>query len=190
VNFAKKDVVQAAHLARVDRAVQGIGQWQPIDVLHHTLSRRRLDPSTFQALQTLLASGGLRVGQRLAAAIRARREHLLLTTRAFGEKAGLSAGEVEAIERCGVDLSPSDLVRLSNALQVDLVWFIENDPSAFSGQARGAFDLDNDLPDAHEGLELLQAFASIADPEARKAVLELAHKLAQREIPGGEPNDE
>jgi transcriptional regulator with XRE-family HTH domain len=184
VIFAKKNADRVAHLARMRRAGQATGPWQFFDVSRHTLSRRRLDHPTFQALQTLLASGGLHVSDELASAIRSRRTHEGLTASALADKAGTSLGQVEAIERGGVDLSPSELVRMAGALNVDLVWFIENEPTALAGRKRGGpFDLDGDLADAREGLELMHAFASIADPKARRAVLELALKFARHDVP-------
>lgn len=142
---------------------------------HH----RRLDFAKFQALQTLIADGALRVSAALAGAIEARRAELGDEAARLARQAGFDEDELARIEVGGVDVSAPRLVRLAEALDVDLVWFIENEP-AFADRATPdvALGFDAITMDAREGLVLMQAFAAIRDPKARKAVLDLAERLA------------
>jgi transcriptional regulator with XRE-family HTH domain len=155
------------------------------------LRNRRLDPETFQALQVLMANGALRIGEGLGAAIAERRKELAISPATLAARLDLAPGDVAAMEDGGVELSASRLVQLADALGVDLVWFIEREPSFLAGRMQGGpFDIDATFPATEEGLELMRAFAAIADPQARKAVLDLALRFAQREPPNGDPSDD
>jgi transcriptional regulator with XRE-family HTH domain len=152
------------------------------------LPNRRLDQATFQALQALMARGQLHVSEGLARAIRERRIELGASVRALADYFEAGADELEGIERGECSVSAGTLVRLAQALQVDLVWFIEREPSFFAGRAEGGpFEVDGMLLDAKEGLALIRAFASIRDPREREAVLELARRYASDDGPEGDP---
>jgi len=141
------------------------------------LRHRRLDLPTFRALQALMASGGLRVSGGLAAAIRAQRNESGVSPETIAEQLNLGERDVEAIE--GVALSASQLVGLAHALGVDLVWFIEHEPSLLTGRGAGEpLDAEGGMPDPREGLDLMMAFTAIKDPQARQAVLALAQRFA------------
>lgn len=142
---------------------------------HH----RRRDFGKFQRLQALIADGTLRVSDALAAAVRARRSELGDEAAPLARQAGLDADELARFERGGCEISAPKLVRLAEALGVDLMWFVENEP-AFADRATPdvALGFDAITMDAREGLALMQAFAAIRDPKARKAVLDLAERLA------------
>jgi transcriptional regulator with XRE-family HTH domain len=152
------------------------------------LSNRRLDQATFQALQALIAHGQLRVSETLGVAIRKRREALDLSIKDIAERCSAEVMEIRDIESGACSLSAPMLVQVAQALEVDLVWFIEQEPSFFSKtKAARAPAEQGKLLGAQEGLELIQAFAAIKDPAARKAVLDLAQKFASDERPENEP---
>ena len=152
------------------------------------MPHRRLDQATFQALQALIARGHLRVSEDLARAIRERREEIGASVEALAQHFNVTADEIGEIEQGACEISAPTLVKLSQALQVDLVWFVERDPSFFSTtMSTKPFDVGGALLDAKEGLELFQAFAAIKDPEARKAVLELAQNFASEDRPDDSP---
>ena len=143
------------------------------------MTNRRLDPATFQALQALVSRGQMRVGLALARAIRERRELLGKSVRALADHFHFGEDALAEIEEGGRAVPAATLVKLSQALDVDLVWFIEREPSFFAGpEGGGPFEVEGALLDAKQGLELLQAFAAIKDPAAREKVLELAQKFA------------
>jgi transcriptional regulator with XRE-family HTH domain len=143
------------------------------------VTQRRLDPATFQALQALMARGKMQVGEALARAIRERRAELGASVKALAEHYEVDADAFEEIEQGGATIAAPTLVRLAQALDVDLVWFIEREPSFFAGTAQGGpFDAAPIHPDAREGLDLLRFFAQIKDRGARAKVLELARRYA------------
>jgi transcriptional regulator with XRE-family HTH domain len=147
------------------------------------LTKRRLDPATFQALQALVARGSLTVGARLAQAIRERRAEVGVSAAALAEHFGISNEDFEEIEAGGAISAPM-LVELARALDVDLVWFIEREPSFLAGGDQGGpFDIDGVTLDAKEGLALLRAFSSIKDPAVRQKIVDLAQHFAE----GGKP---
>ena len=142
-----------------------------------------------------MGRGTLCVSGQLARAIRARREQIGASAEMLAQHFGVGADGAVDIEQ-GRELSAPTLVKLARALEVDLVWFVEQDPQLL-GEAKVArpfkagdvvFEIGEVAKDAAEGLELMRAFASIKDPDARKAVLKLAQKLAtseQQEDDGG-----
>lgn len=148
---------------------------------HH----RRLDFAKFQRLQALIADGVLQVSDALAGAVRARRAELGRDAARLAREAGLGDDELARYARGACEISATKLVRLAEALDVDLVWFIENEP-AFADRATPdvALGFDAIAMDAREGLALMQAFAAIRDPKARRAVLDLAERLAGDEEDG------
>ena len=141
------------------------------------MTNRRLDPATFQALQALIGRDRLVVSDELAAAIAKRRTEIARPALALAEHFAVDdAGAVEA----GSALTAGDLVQIARALDVDLVWFIENEPSFVERiDALNALDTPDIGIDAHEGLALLRAFADIKDPVARQKVLDLALHFAK-----------
>lgn len=148
-----------------------------VEALHGGLhvANRRLDPATFQALQALIAHGGLRVGARLARAIRDRRREVGATAAHF---ANHGIDDIDALEREGAAISAPMLVNLAGSLDVDLVWFIEREPAMLNQHPSGTLDVNGVRLGTDEGLELLRAFAAIRDEDARKKVLELAQAFA------------
>ena len=153
------------------------------------MANRRLDPATFQALQALMARGKMQVGEALARAIRERRIERGASVKALAEHFDVDADAFEEIEQGGCVISAPTLVNLARALDVDLVWFIEREPSFFAGTDRGGpFDAASDLLVAREGLELLRAFATIKDKGARAKVLELARRFAEQDDAGDAPD--
>jgi transcriptional regulator with XRE-family HTH domain len=148
------------------------------------LNNRRLDQATFQALQALIAHGQLRVSDRLARAVRQRREALDLSVKDIAEACGIELMEVRDIENGSCTMSAPMLVQLARAIEVDLVWFIEQEPGLFSSVTRGrAPEKPDPLAESKEGLELVRAFQAIKDPAARKAVLRLAQTFAENGTP-------
>ncbi|MBP6013264.1 MAG: hypothetical protein KBA31_13645 [Alphaproteobacteria bacterium] len=139
------------------------------------MTNRRLDPATFQALQALIAHGGLRVGECLARAIRERRQEIGVTAARF---ANHGIDDIDAVAREGATISAPMLVNLAGALDVDLVWFIEREPAMLNQRPADTLDVNGVLLGTDEGLELLRAFAAIRDEDARKKVLELAQHFA------------
>ena len=150
---------------------------QPTWVLT-TLSNRRLDPGTFQALQALIARGTLTVGAKLAEAIATRRAELARPDKALTERFAIDHdAEVDELA-AGDTLSAAALVKLAQALDVDLVWFLEREPSLLAGSRRAnPFDIADIAVDARESLELLRAFTAIKDPAARKQLVELTRRF-------------
>lgn len=143
------------------------------------MTNRRLDPATFQALQTLVSRGQMRVGKGLAGAIRERREQLGKSVRALADHFQVDDDVLAEIEEGGRTIPAATLVKLAQALDVDLVWFIEREPSFFAGpEGGGPFEVEGALLEAKQGLELLQAFTAIKDPAARETVLRLAQTFA------------
>ena len=143
------------------------------------MTNRRLDTATFQALQALVSRGQMRVGAELARAIRERRELLGKSASALAEHFQVGEDQIAGIEEGGGSIPAATLVKLARAIDVDLVWFIEREPTFFAGPAGGGpFEVDGALLDAKQGLDLLQAFAAIKDPSAREKVLKLAQKFA------------
>lgn len=153
------------------------------------MTHRRLDQATFQALQALIGRGTLRVSAELARAIRARREEIGASAATVAHHFGAGADQIEEIEGGGCEISAPMLVRLARVLEVDLVWFVERDPSLLTQAtparpldvSQVAFKIGEVALDAAEGLDLMRAFLAIKDPEARKAVLDLARRLAASE---------
>ena len=143
------------------------------------MTNRRLDPATFQALQALVARGQMRVGEGLAHAIRERRAELGTSVRALADHFQVDADALADIEQGGGTIPAATLVKLAQALDVDLVWFIEREPTFFAGpEGGGPFEVEGALLDAKQGLELLQAFVAIKNPAAREKILKLAKKFA------------
>ena len=141
-----------------------------------------------------MGRGNLRVSGELARAIRARREEIGVSADTLAKHFGVGSDAVHDVEE-GRELPAATLVKLARALEVDLVWFVEQDPGLL-GEAKLAqpfkvgdvvFEIGGIAHEAAEGLELMRAFASIKDPEARKAVLKLAQKLAKNKEDGEEP---
>ncbi len=134
-----------------------------------------------------MGRGALRLSGELARAIRSRREEIGASAETLARHFGVGADGFDIEE--GRELSAAMLVKLARALEVDLVWFVEQDPQLL-GEARLArpfkvgdvvFEIGEVAKDAAEGLELMRAFASIKDPEARKAVLKLAQQFANED---------
>jgi transcriptional regulator with XRE-family HTH domain len=143
------------------------------------LTNRRLDPATFQALQALVSRGQMRVGPALASAIRERRELLGKSVRALADHFQVGEDTLAEIEEGESSIPAATLVKLAQALEVDLVWFIEREPTFFAGpEGGGPFEVEGALLEAKQGLALLQAFAAIKHPAAREKVLKLAQKFA------------
>lgn len=148
------------------------------------MTHRRLDQATFQALQALIGQGTLRVSMELARAIRARREETGASADHLAQHFGVSADHVAEIEDGDCEISAATLVKLARAIDVDLVWFVEQDPSILSAsRASRPFVVGPADHNASEGLELMRAFLSIKDPDARKAVLKLARQFAEDDAP-------
>ena len=63
---------------------------------------------------------------------------------------------------------------MAQALKVDLVWFVEHEPSLLTAHVPTAAL----FAQPEEGLELMAAFASIKDPDARAKVMQLAKRFA------------
>jgi transcriptional regulator with XRE-family HTH domain len=151
---------------------------QQIGVLT-ALNNRRLDPATFLALQALIARGKLTVGAKLAEAIAKRWAELGRPDKTLAERFAIDEGADVDELAAGDTLTAAALVKLAQALDVDLVWFIEQEPSLLAGSARAnPFDIADIAVDARESLELLRAFTAIKDPAARKMVLDLARHFA------------
>ena len=140
-----------------------------------------------------MGRGALHVSAGLARAIRTRRREIGASAPSLAEHFGVAADQLEEIEGGVCEISAATLVRLARALQVDLVWFVEQDPSLLAQAAttprfdvsQVAFKIGEVAHDAAAGLELMRAFLAIKDPAARKAVVDLAQKLA-----AGEPEDD
>jgi transcriptional regulator with XRE-family HTH domain len=96
------------------------------------LTNRRLDPATFQALQALVSRGQMRVGPALASAIRERRELLGKSVRALADHFQVGEDTLAEIEEGESSIPAATLVKLAQALEVDLVWFIEREPTFFA----------------------------------------------------------
>ena len=155
------------------------------------MTNRRLDPATFQALQALMARGHLRIGERLARDIRERRAELGTSVRALADLFQVDADALADIEQGGSTIPAATLVKLAQALDVDLVWFIEREPTFFAGpEGGGPFEIDGSLLEAKQGLALLQAFAAIKDAGAREKVLELAQRFAADSESKSDESDE
>lgn len=126
-----------------------------------------------------MSRGAIHVGETLANAIRARRAELGASTQALADQFEVEADAIAGIESGDGMIAAPTLVKLARALEVDLVWFIEREPSLLR-DVPVACDLDAGatLLDAKEGLALLQAFAAIKDRAARETILKLAQQFA------------
>lgn len=143
------------------------------------MTNRRLDPATFQALQALVSRGHMRVGPRLARDIRERRESRNRTLQALAGDCDIELEAMTQIEAGAATIPAATLVKLAQALDVDLVWFIEREPTIFAGpEGGGPFEVEGSLIEGKQGLALLRAFAAIKDAGAREKVLKLAQSFA------------
>jgi transcriptional regulator with XRE-family HTH domain len=108
------------------------------------------------------------VGTRL----RVRRKQLGFSQSELGEHLGVTFQQVQKYERGSNRISASMLVRAAEKLEMTVAELV--------GQAEGAV-ADGEVLSmlASSGaLELLRAFASVEDPRARTAVLELVRSIA------------
>ena len=133
------------------------------------MTNRRLDTATFQALQALVSRGQMRVGEGLASAKGERREHLGKSRRVLADHFQVGEDALAEIKQGGGTIPAATLVKLAKALDVDLVWFIERDPTFFAvGEGSVPFERGQRRSRPAKSLELLQASPQSETSAARE----------------------
>ncbi len=117
--------------------------------------------------------------------VRLRRMLLGMSQEKLGECLGLTFQQVQKYEKGANRIGASRLFELARILGVNIQYFFEE----LSGQADGANpgapgfaentgdDYIIEFLNSREGIELNRAYLRIADPKARRAILELVRSL-------------
>lgn len=108
----------------------------------------------------------IEIGQRIRRARAVRR----VTQESLAEKLGISSQQLQKYESGGNRISASRLVQVAKCLDVSTADLLA-DPSPGRNHAA---DPPPGHPTAAELIELVQCFGSIANPEARAKILEMA----------------
>ena len=126
----------------------------------------------------------IHVGSR----VRLQRMLLGISQEKLGEQLGLTFQQVQKYEKGVNRIGASRLFDLSRVLNVPIDFFYEDAPgreprgtTATGFAERGADSYMFEFLNTREGLELNRAFARIADPKSRRAVLDLVRALGGEE---------
>lgn len=110
----------------------------------------------------------------IGARIRARRKSLGLSQAQLAAAIGVSFQQVQKYERATNRVSGSTLVAVAARLGVTVAWLVGEE-----GEATPTDEVFRALA-LRGALEMLEAYAAIADPRVRTAVLELARGMGHR----------
>lgn len=122
--------------------------------------------------------------KRVGEMLRERRINLGLSQQKLAEKVGVTFQQVQKYERGVNRVSASRLQQLSNALEVSVGYFFDNDnvtgkkAIGFGEKSQKDFTPKNST--AEEVKALLVAFDAIKDAKIRKQILEMAKSLAHK----------
>ena len=126
--------------------------------------------------------------------VRLQRMLLGVSQERLGERLGLTFQQIQKYEKGVNRIGASRLFDLAQVLGVPIQFFYDDAPdgdrraAAAPGMAeRPADGYIFDFLNTREGLELNRAFARIADPKSRRAILDLVRKLAGDDGPGEQP---
>jgi transcriptional regulator with XRE-family HTH domain len=117
--------------------------------------------------------------------VRLQRMLLGISQEKLGEKLGLTFQQVQKYEKGVNRIGASRLFDLAQVLRVPVQFFYDDAPvgesrtagvEGFAERADDSYIFD--FLNSREGLELNRAFARIADPKARRAILDLVRTLA------------
>ena len=131
--------------------------------------------------------------------VRLQRMLLGVSQERLGERLGLTFQQIQKYEKGVNRIGASRLFDLAQVLGVPIQFFYDDAPdgnhraAAAPGMAdRPADGYIFDFLNTREGLELNRAFARIADPKSRRAILDLVRKLAGDNGPGEQsvPDDD
>jgi transcriptional regulator with XRE-family HTH domain len=121
------------------------------------------------------------VGRR----VRERRIELGISQEKLAAELGLTFQQVQKYERAANRISASRLYRMGITLGVDAPYFFQGyqDDAGFGFSEPPAAGFESDPLQRRETIELLEAFARIADPGMRHSLMDLARRLSG----GGKP---
>ena len=116
--------------------------------------------------------------------VRLQRMLLGVSQERLGERLGLTFQQIQKYEKGVNRIGASRLFDLAQVLGVPIQFFYDDAPHGVhnvAAQGLGERTADGyifDFLNTREGLELNRAFARIADPKSRRAILDLVRKLA------------
>jgi transcriptional regulator with XRE-family HTH domain len=119
--------------------------------------------------------------------IRARRSLLGMSQDQLAQRLDLSLQQIQKYEKGINRIGASRLFHIGKALGVSVQYFYEGVAPHLPG-TNGAADPTIEAPiisflRSPDGVELNRAFARIANPKMRRAIVELARSLASQELP-------
>ena len=123
--------------------------------------------------------------------VRMRRLLIGMSQERLGKELGLTFQQIQKYEKGTNRISASRLYRMAQVLGVPVQYFFEDLPAAAGGEpvaaaAGGMAESRNqamimDFLGSSEGLQLNRHFATIRDPDVRRAVVDLVRNLAKAE---------
>lgn len=121
--------------------------------------------------------------------VRLRRMLIGLSQEKLGERMGLTFQQIQKYEKGVNRIGASRLFQLSQILEVPVQFFFEGAQSPEDSEAEGFAEPDTEaflyeFLSTRDGLELNRAFVKIADPQVRRAVVELVRSLGRKQAPG------
>lgn len=121
--------------------------------------------------------------------VRLRRMLVGLSQEKLGERMGLTFQQIQKYEKGVNRIGASRLFQLSQILEVPVQFFFEGAQPAEESGAAGFAEPDTEaflyeFLSTRDGLELNRAFVKIADPQVRRAIVELVRSLGRKEMPG------
>jgi transcriptional regulator with XRE-family HTH domain len=133
------------------------------------------------------------IDKEIGSRMRMRRMLIGMSQEKLGEMLGLTFQQVQKYEKGTNRISVSRMIDIANVLGVDIDFFFEGltGGKKASGSASPQPAFVSDFMATQEGHQLMRAFTRIANPRARRAVVQLAGSLADVEdVPkrGGGPS--
>ncbi|MCF6199651.1 MAG: helix-turn-helix domain-containing protein [Hyphomicrobiaceae bacterium] len=124
----------------------------------------------------------IHVGSR----VRLRRMLLSMSQEKLGDQMGLTFQQIQKYEKGTNRIGASRLYHISQILDVPVQFFFDDAPLAVNQSADGMSEpkMENFLYEfisTRDGLELIRAFVSIADPKVRKRVVDLVRTLSDED---------
>ncbi len=131
----------------------------------------------------------IHVGSR----VRLRRMLLSMSQEKLGDQMGLTFQQIQKYEKGTNRIGASRLYHISQILDVPVQFFFDDAPLAANQGADGMSEpkMENFLYEfisTRDGLELIRAFVSIADPKVRKRVVDLVRTLSDEDEATREDN--
>ncbi len=131
----------------------------------------------------------IHVGSR----VRLRRMLLSMSQEKLGDQMGLTFQQIQKYEKGTNRIGASRLYHISQILDVPVQFFFDDAPLSVNQGADGMSEpkMENFLYEfisTRDGLELIRAFVSIADPKVRKRVVDLVRTLSDEDEASREDN--